>query len=250
MHEVLVESLSFPTVVFTVLLGIATVYWILVVAGALGMDMLDADSGGHDVGSGDVGHGDAGHGDAGHGGADAGGAQGDGSHIGHDAGIFATLLGTLKLDAVPTTIVVSMIVFWGWLITHFASHFVVSSHQSWVTEFLLLVAAFVVAVVITSIAIRPIAPLFRTNPAARRSALVGKVVVIDTSRVDAEFGMAKADNGGAGLIVQVRCETSHRLGRGRRALVVSYDEVREVYEVTPLEDILPSDAPDSSGSPS
>lgn len=244
MHEVLVESLSFPTVVFTVLLGVAAVYWLLVILGALGLDMLDADHGHGEPGHVHVGTGDAGHGDLGDGGSD-----GDGSHTGHDAGIFATLLGTLKLNAVPTTIVVSFIVFWGWLVTHFTSHFVAESHSSWLTEFLLLVVAFVIAVLLTSIAIRPIAPLFRTNPAARRSALVGKVVTIDTSRVDDAFGMARAEDGGAGLIVQVRCAAGNSLGRGHRALVVSFDEVREVYEVTPLGDILPNDAPDSSGGP-
>jgi hypothetical protein len=241
MHEVLVESLSFPTVVFTVLLGVVVVYWLLVILGALGMDMFDADHG-----HGEPGHVHVGDGDLGDGGQVS---HGDGSHTGHDAGIFGTLLGTLKLDAVPTTVVVSLIVFWGWLVTHFASHFVAGSHASGITEFLLLVVAFVIAVLLTSFAIRPLAPLFRTHPAARRSALVGKVVTIDTSRVDDAFGMARAEDGGAGLIVQVRCAAGNSLGRGHRALVVSFDEAREVYEVTPLGDILPNDAPDSSGGP-
>ncbi len=236
MHEFLAESLSFPTVVFTVLLGIAAGYWLLVIIGALGMDMLDADhGGGGHVGHGDVGHGDAGHvhveGDAGHGDAD-----------GH--GILATLLGPLKLNAVPMTLVVSLIAFFGWLLAHFSGHFVALSHSNWFTEALLLIGAFVLAVLITSVVIRPLAPLFRTNPGAHRIALVGKVVTIDTSRVDAEFGVAKAEDGGPGLLVQVRCDLPNRLGRGHRALVVSYDEVREVYEVTSLGDILPSDAPD------
>ena len=237
MDEFLTESLSFPTVVFTVLLGIAGVYWLLVILGTLGLDVLDADHGG------DAGHGDAGHGDAGHGDGGSGHAHGD-------PGIVAILLGPLKLNAVPMTIVVSMIAFWGWLVAHFLGHFAQLSHSNWFTEFLLLLAAFVAAVLITSLVIRPLAPLFRTNPAAHRSALVGKVVTIDTSRVDGEFGMARAEDGGAGLIVQVRCDASCHLTRGQRALVVSYDEVREVYEVTSLGDILPHDHPDSSGSPS
>lgn len=246
MHEVLAESLSFPTVVFTVLLGIAAVYWLLVIVGALGMDMLDADSGdGGHAGHGDGGHGDGGQGDGGDGGDD-GHSHGDG-HVHADPGLIATILGGLKLDTVPTTVVVSLIAFNGWLVTHFSGHYVAFLHVSWVTELLLLLGAFVVAVLLTSIAIRPLAPLFRTHPAARRSALIGKVVTIDTSRVDGQFGTAKAEDGGAGLIVQVRCELPNRLSRGHRALVVSFDETREVYEVTELGDILPDDAPGSSG---
>ncbi len=226
MHEALAESLSFPTVVFTVLLGIAAGYWMLVVIGALGLDMLDADSG------------DGGHGD------------GDHSHPTGDGGLLGSLLGSLHLNTVPTTIVVSLIAFWGWVVSHFSGHFVALAHRSWATEIILLALAFVVAVLLTSIAVRPLAPFFRTHPAARRSALVGKVVTIDTSRVDGQFGLARAEDGGPGLIVQVRCDTENHLGRGHRALVVSYDELREVYEVAPLGDILPSDVPDRSGNPS
>ena len=70
-----------------------------------------------------------------------------------------------------------------------------------------------------------------------------KIVRIDTSRVDHRFGMAKADDGGAGLIVQVRCsDEDNGLTRGANALVVSYDAQREVYEVTPFDDILPVEA--------
>jgi len=53
--------------------------------------------------------------------------------------------------------------------------------------------------------------------------------------------MAKAEDGGAGLIVQVRCaDEGNGLSRGSNALVVSYDDKREVYEVTPFDDILPA----------
>ena len=75
-----------------------------------------------------------------------------------------------------------------------------------------------------------------------RSDLIGKVVKIDTSRVDDKFGSAKADDGGAGLIIQVRCDSANKLTRGSNALVVSFDDDREAYEVTPVDDILPSKA--------
>jgi hypothetical protein len=230
MPEFLHEILSFPTVVFTVLLGIAAVYWLLVIVGALGLDMLDADHGGHDVAPGGHDIGDGGH-DVGH------------DHAGHahdaEPGFIGWLLGPLKLNSVPSTLVVSLIAFFGWLISHFAGHYLAASHSSRLTEVGLLIAAFVLGVLFTAIVVRPLAPIFRTNPGAHRIALVGKVVMIDTSRVDATFGMAKAEDGGPGLLVQVRCDQPNELGRGHRALVVSYDEAREVYEVASLGDILP-----------
>lgn len=233
MDEFVASSLSFPTVVFTVLLGIALVYWVLVILGALGLDALDFDDGGH---GGEVGHGDAGHGDGGH---------GDG-HDGHSHGLLGSILGALRLDAVPMTIVLSLIFFFGWLLSELSIHYlfggnayVLGGERNKLLETLLLVAVFVLAVLLTSVAIRPLAPVFRTHSAARRSNLVGKIVTIDTSRVDAGFGAARAEDGGAGLIVQVRCDPPNDLVRGARALVVSYDEAREVYEVTALGDLVP-----------
>ncbi len=232
MDEFFAASLSFPTVVFTVLLGIALVYWVLVIIGALGLDSLDFGDGGH---GGDIGHGDVGHGDAGH------GDGGDGGHDGHSHGFLGTLLGALRLDAVPTTIVVSLIFFFGFLLSELSTYYLLGGTRNWLLETLVLVAVFVVAVLLTAVAIRPLAPVFHTHSAARRSGLVGKVVTIDTSRVDAGFGAARAEDGGAGLIVQVRCDPPNELARGARALVVSYDEAREVYEVTALGDLVSPD---------
>lgn len=248
MDEFLAASLSFPTVVFTVLLGIAAVYWLLVIAGALGLDMLDADGGGDHGGhveAGDV-HADVGHAQAeAHAEAHADGAQAShvGSHHDADATFLSSIFVTLKLDALPLTVTLSLIFFFGWLVSHLSSHYLLGYGKPWFFELALLLVALVVAVLLASIAARPIAPMFRSKSGARRSALVGKIVMIDTSRVDASFGNAKAEDGGAGLIVQVRCEAKNELTRGDRALVVSYDEVREVFEVTPIDDILPSEEP-------
>lgn len=240
MDEFLAASLSFPTVVFTVLLGIAAVYWILVILGALGLDVLDADGGGDHVGHAHV---DAPDAHVAHTHADAGDA-----HAGHhdtEASFLSSIFVTLKLDALPLTVSLSLIFFFAWLVSHLSSHYVLGYGKPWFLELALLLIALVVAMLLASIAARPISPLFRSKSGARRSALVGKIVTIDTSRVDGTFGNAKAEDGGAGLIVQVRCEAANKLTRGDRALVVSYDEAREVFEVTPIDDILPSDEPSS-----
>jgi hypothetical protein len=234
MDEFLAASLSFPTVVFTVLLGIAAVYWVMVIVGALGLDVLDADGGGGhghvDVGHGDVGHVHVEHGDVGHAG-----------HQEVDSSPLVSLFVTLKLDALPLTVSLSLVFFWGWLISHLSSHYLLTAERHWGLELALLLAALLLALLLASLVARPIAPLFRSETGARRSALVGKIVKIDTSRVDASFGNATAEDGGAGLIVQVRCESPNTLTRGDRALVVAYDEARETFEITPIDDLLPSE---------
>ena len=228
MDDFLAASLSFPTVVFTVLMLITMAYWLLVIVGAMGLDVLDFD---HDHAGGADGHG-------GDGGTDV---DVDHGHSGEGLGVLPTLLWVLKLNSVPMTIVLSSVFFWSWLICHLSMHYVVGYDAHWSIELGLFAGALALAFPLTSLAVRPITPLFRSPPAQRRAALIGKVVDVDTSHVDASFGTAKAEDGGAGLIVQIRCESANTLKRGDRALVLSFDEAREVYEVTPIDDLIPLD---------
>ena len=43
MNELLAASLEFPTVVFTIVLGIVLVYWLFVLLGALDIDLFGGD---------------------------------------------------------------------------------------------------------------------------------------------------------------------------------------------------------------
>lgn len=238
MDEFLAASLSFPTVVFTVLLMIAMGYWLLVIVGALGLDALDFD---HDH-AGGVDHAHGGdavaHADGVDGHADA---HGDAHHTTAGQGLFATLFWVLKLQSVPLTIALTLVFFWGWLASHLGQHYLVGYEAHWSMSLALFAGALALSFPLASLSVRPLAPLFRTHLGQRRSALIGKIVDVDTSHVDSTFGMAKAEDGGAGLIVQIRCEAANSLERGDRALVLSFDEAREVYEVTPIDDLLPAD---------
>lgn len=237
MDDFLAASLSFPTVVFTVLLMVAMGYWLLVIIGTIGLDVLDLDHSGPDH----VGH----HVEVDHGGHTHGGDGPDlhhpDGHTGEGLGVLPTLLWVLKLNTVPMTIVLTLVFFWGWLMCHLAMHYVVGYHAHWSIELGLFAGALALALPLASLSVRPIAPLFRTHPGQRRAALLGKVVTIDTSVVDDGFGVAKAEDGGAGLLVQVRCDTPNSFKRGDRALVLSFDEEREVYEVAPIDDLIPLD---------
>ena len=63
----------------------------------------------------------------------------------------------------------------------------------------------------------------------------GRTCRITTLRVDGTFGQAEIDDGGAGLVAQVRCLRSNRLTRDTQALVFDYDEAEGVYHVAPLD---------------
>jgi len=157
-------------------------------------------------------------------------------------GLVAGVFHALKLRSVPLTLVLSLVILIGWVLSFLGSRYLIirmGLGPSWLIGTALLASSIIVAFPITSIFVRPLAGLLKVEKATSRQDLVGRIVRIDTSRVDDRFGMAKAEDGGAGLIVQVRCDAADNgLTRGSNALVVSFDTKREVYEVTPYDDIL------------
>lgn len=237
MEEFLSVSLSYPTVIFTGLLAAVFLYWLLVIVGAMGIDVLDVDAGGHE------GVAEAAVEGAAEGAADAaaeGAADGGNGSHGENLGVLGSVFYALRLRSVPATLVLSLVVLFGWILSWLGTRMLV--HQlglgpAWLIGTALLATSIIAAFLLTSLTVRPLASVIKVERRVSRRDLVGKVVRIDTSRVDGRFGVAKAENGGAGLIVQVRCDTADNgLTRGSNALVVSYDQAREVYEVVPIDD--------------
>src|SRR3954447_11110643 len=103
MSEVLLLALSFPGVVYTVLLGVVLVYWLFVVLGAINLGDGSADGhfdgiGDHGADVGDVGHHGGDIADGGDG-ADVGDGDGDAS----EGSAVAALIHALHLRSVPAT---------------------------------------------------------------------------------------------------------------------------------------------------
>jgi len=242
MQEFLDATLSYPTVFFSVLLAGAFAYWILVIVGAMGIDVLDVDFDGASEGVAEGAAEGAAEGvtEGVAEGASEGAAEGAEGAVGD--GLLAGVFYALKLRAVPLTLVLSLVIMFGWVMCFLGTRYFIMDMglgPTWLIGTALLASSIIIAFPITSVFVRPLAHVLKVEKPTSRRDLVGKVVRIDTSRVDGRFGVAKAEDGGAGLIVQVRCEADENgLTRGSSALVLSYDSVREVYEVTPFDDIL------------
>lgn len=216
MDELLAVSLSYPTLVYSVLLVVAIGYWLLAMIGAVGVDTLDLD-------------------------ADLDVDADVDADIDLDAGAVVGFWAGLSLRKIPVTIALTLLFFVGWLICNLTSHYLgglltaLVPVSVWGTAVLL--GATVLAVLLASFVSIPLVPLFDTHEAASRSDLVGKVIEVRTGRVDRQFGQGVAEDGGAGLLVEIRCEPD-RLKRGDKALVISHDDLREFYEVEPMDDIM------------
>ncbi|AUX44981.1 hypothetical protein SOCE26_064510 [Sorangium cellulosum] len=240
MAEVLAASLAFPAVIFTVLLALALIYWLFVLIGALDLNLL----GGADVPELDGVAKGALEGAAKGAleGAAKGAAEGlaDGGADVHGVG---SLLAALELHRAPATVTLTLIAAFGWFTSALSALLVEPLWTSaglprWALGLVVLLVSLAAALLLTSLAVRPLAPLFVTRHAQSKKDLVGRVCVISTGRVDERFGQAVIDEGGASHILDVRSDTPGALRRGDRALLVSWDPNAEVFSVEPLDALL------------
>lgn len=240
MAEVFVLALSFPSVVYTVLLGVVLVYWAFVMVGVI------------HIGEGSEGALD-GHVD----GATKGMLEGAVDHLGHghaadadvdldldaddSGGALAAIMSALHLRSVPATVVFSFIITFSWLVSVVVMQLLTRAAPSWVgggLSFGVLVGSFVLSLPLTSLAARPLAKVFAPKHAPVKSDFIGRTCIVRTGTVSAKFGEATLHDGGAGLVLRVRVEDGKQLGRGDQALIVDYDAERETYLVEPMRDVL------------
>ncbi len=238
MSEFIAIVLGFPTIVFTIGLVLAVLYWLLVIVGAVDLDGLFE---GAAEGAAEA----AAEGAAEALGEAAAEAVAEGAVEGAVAGGSATgggltgLLSALSLRHAPATVVGSVLVAAGFVLSFVGSRYLAPLVPGpiWVGGIVVLLVALVLALPIASVVTRPLGQLFQIQAAKRRRDFVGQVCVVSTGRVDEGFGQAQLEDGGAGLILAVRAEPG-KLGRGDRALIIGYDEQREAYLVEPLDPML------------
>jgi len=237
-------ALSFPSVVYTTLLGVALVYWVFVMVGAVHLDADGAADGAMDgaldgaVKGAAEGAADAvaGHGGHGHdGGGDLDASDGDG-------GALSGLIASLKLRAAPATVVLSFLTLFSWLASVLAMQAAHGLSPDLAASIFVRAAVFLVAPLValplTSLAVRPLARVFTHAKAVTKQDLVGKICTIRTGTVTDRFGEALLEDGGAGLVVRVRVETDEKLARGDQALIVGYDAERHEFTVAPMKNLL------------
>ena len=220
MAEVLVLALSFPSVVFTVLLGVVLVYWAFVMVGVIHIGegsegALEGKLEGATKGllEGAVDGAGAHH-------ADVGDVGGDGDfdlddNGGH--GALAAIMSALHLKSVPATVVFSLIITFAWLVSVVSMQFLTRLAPALVGPLLsigVLLASFFLALPLTSIAARPLAKVFALKHAPAKSDFIGRTCVVRTGTVTSKFGEATLPDGGAGLVIRVRIADCKQLGRG------------------------------------
>jgi hypothetical protein len=202
MTEFLQTSLTFPTLVYSILLAFCVVYWLLAATGLADVDALDGLLG----------------------------SDGDGG----DASDSAGLLAKLGLGGVPIMVVLALLSLFGWLCSYFVQ-LLLLQHLPGPLRLLggiaTLMGALVPGVFVTSLLLRPVRKLIvRLRPPVPPS-LLGRVGTVISPEVDARQGRAEFADGGAGLILQVRTAEPTTFLRGDRVVLLEHNPVANTYLV-------------------
>lgn len=226
-------SLRFPTVVFSIGLGIALIYWVFVLLGALDIDLFGSDAHPNLAGTGQ-GVGDAIAGGA-KGGAEA--IKGMKLDVDSDGGLWAGL----GLSRVPLTISLSVVFLVCWVISLLAMYYVpdLIGDASWVAP-AVLPATLIVGLPISGLLVRPLGGVFELREGKSNSDYVGHTCTVTTGHVDDGFGQATVEDGGTVLVIPVRCDRAGALARNDKALIIDFDSERQAYVVEPAADVLPA----------
>lgn len=196
---------AYPTAVYTVLLGIVLVYWLLAMIG-----IVDVDSGSLEI-DGNL------HTDA------------DTADIGELAGYLVAL----GLNGVPFSVVVTLVVLVAWTLSCLAAMWLLPLVPTSLLQVAagtgVILASFAAALPVTAWAIRPLRGLFVTHAAISNAALVGQTCVVLTTSVDEKFGRAEVGTRGAGVNIRVWAPSPNQLAKGSKARILEYDATGERY---------------------
>jgi hypothetical protein len=238
-------ALAFPGVVYTVLLGVALVYWIFVMVGAAHINLLGdgaadaaADAALDGVAKGVLEGATKGvlEGVAEH--LDGAGADGGDLDVG-EAGGPTGIIAALKLRSAPATVVLSLLILFSWMFAiggmQLTRTLALEGAAATAMKLGLFFLAPIFSLLPTSIAVRPLARVFAPPPSVTHAGLVGKMCRIRTGTVTDRFGEALLEDGGAGVVVRVRVESGEKLARGDQAVIVGYDAERQEFTVAPFE---------------
>ncbi len=199
---------SFPTFIYSVLLIVCIVYWVVAVLGLVELDILDMDM--------------------------------DGDIDLHDStaaqeGIAGVLM-RLGLNGVPLTIVITFISAIGWVISYYAIY-LLSPFVPDIFVFMLpfkiatLFVSFFMAVFITAQVIKPLRSVFSRLNIDETKHIVGQTVVVRSGAVTQTKGEGTMEDGGAGLILNIRSNENEEFKKGDLVVVIEQISDQNLYRV-------------------
>lgn len=215
MPEFLSSLVAWPTAVFTVGLGTAALYWLLVIVG-----MFDLGLDGHADGHAD-GH-DGDHaGDAGH-------------------GFWHGFLDFLAVGTVPISFSATLVLLAGWVLCLLGNlmlaPLMTTVIPAWLFGSLLLIAVLAVSLPLAAIGLLPFKTIFKhlnDGGQVHKRGLVGRIARITSATADRSFGTATCDYEGDEHMIHVTTREDLRFAKGDLVVVVDYDDEADRFLIGP-----------------
>ena len=197
------NSLAFPSIIFSALLIIISFYWLCAAFGLLDIDLFNIDSE---------------------------------LDINVDATGLAGWLTKLGLAGIPVTIILTLFTLFGWFISYFTNYWIINAIETsfirYLTGFIAFIITSFIALNLTAVCLKPIRKkLMSRNKPKSVHQLVGKLALVRSINVTENKGEAVLEDGGAGLILQIRAPETENIKRGDSVVIISYDAPTHSYQV-------------------
>lgn len=206
--------LSYPTILFSALLILCTLFCLVSLLGVFDFDIFNFDMPGVD-------------------GIETG-VDVSGDEL-SNANVLASLLMRFGLIGIPAPIILFSMSLLGWMISFTLSYYLLSYIPGGVFTFIFGTIAFVITLYLsawlTGFILRPFKSFFEITSQEVEKDIVGQVGVVRTSTVTKTFGEATVADGGAGLIVKVRPYKEQEFIKGDRVVLLEYVAESHFYRV-------------------
>ena len=210
--------LSFPTIIFSVVLIFCLLFWLVAILGFLDITFLDIPD------------------------IDSGAGEGLTADTASTPDAAAGIILKMGLNGVPITIIVSLIALIGWLISYYLVNF---SNQYtpynlddkgilfYIASAGMFIIAFYTSTLITAQLIKPLRSLFKQMETEQNieKIVIGQTATVRTSRVDSEFGEVIFDDGGAGLILKVRAQQGEIYQKGDKVVLLEHNKENDTFSI-------------------
>ncbi len=217
METFLTNLTMYPVVVYTFLLIIVLLYWIMAFLGVVDIELLDADIEIETDFETEV-------------------------SINPDAQGLSGLAGFMLnwgLTGVPVTVVLSLLIVTSWLICYLATSLIFNYLPIGIIRYTLatglLFVCFAVSIPITAWTIRPFKCFFIAHTAVKKDALIGQECEVTTGTVTQNFGQALLEDGEAGMVLAIRAAEEKKIKKGDKVILIEYVKKDDCYNVAKIE---------------
>lgn len=198
MRLFLESCLDPSTLPFTILLILAFFYWLLMIIGAVDLEIFDSLMPDFDV-------------------------EGGG-------GFFSPLLQWLGIGSVPVMIVISVFAFLAWAFSLIANA-VFHPGDDLIILLALIFTNALISFFLAGLLTRPLSGLFKPEEHHKIMYSIGKAT---TSRITSEFGQVEIPVRGAPILINARVKDDAVINKGDKVIVYDKDEDKGIYFVEPF----------------